>query len=598
MRPQILALDTETTGLGPSDRAFAASWQLTGYDAQFADFRRDGCGSLVEIIRRTDCPIVCHNASFDYRMLRSAGIEIPIERLDDTVIRATMINEHEYSYQLDALALKYLKRQKEHEIYAELARLFGGRATRDAQMARISEAPPEIVRPYALIDAELVHDLWQWQEEEIARQGIEAIVRFERSLMPTVIRTEIRGIRVDVNAAERAVAKLTTVIDSQTAQLYSAVGKEFNLNSAPQVGAIFKAKQHEDGTWWTEAGKPIPSTPGGKASFNADALRDMGDPVADAILEIRSLIKTRDTFLKGHVLGSEFNGRVYPSIHQNKGEDGGTSTGRFSYSGPAMQQIPSRNKAVAAIIKPVFLPDEGEVWVDADMHSFEVRVFAHLVNNAEIIAKYAADRMLDFHQAVAELTGLVRNATYSGQPNAKQLNLSMIFNSGNGAIAAKMGMDYTWESFKKGDKLFKYRKAGDAAMQVINQYHQNMPGVKDLADKAKRKAEAFGYVQTHMGRRLRFPRGEKTYKASGLAIQATAADINKRNWQLIEDALDGQGRLVLNTHDSYSLSLPEDWQPHWERVKRTVESGFPWFRIPIVLELSGAGPTWWAALQK
>src|SRR5690606_23877423 len=160
------------------------------------------------------------------------------------------------------------------------------------------------------------------------------------------------------------------------------------------------------------------------------------------------------------------------------------------------------------------------------------RVFAHLVNNQKILDHYAENPEADFHRMTADLTGLPRDATYSGQANAKQLNLSMIFNSGNGAIAEKMGMPFTYDSFTKGDKTFTYRKAGPEAMAVIEAYHRALPGVKELALRARRKAETFGYVQTQFGRRLRFPRGEKTYKASGLAIQATAADINKMNWLL------------------------------------------------------------------
>jgi DNA polymerase I-like protein with 3'-5' exonuclease and polymerase domains len=125
-----------------------------------------------------------------------------------------------------------------------------------------------------------------------------------------------------------------------------------------------------------------------------------------------------------------------------------------------------------------------------------------------------------------------------------------------------------------------------------------MPGVKELAERASRAASKFGYVETQFGRRIRFPHGWKLYKASGLTIQATAADINKMNWLLIEQALGDEGRLILNTHDSYGMSLPEDWQPYWERVKQTVEAGFPWFRVPIVLELSGFGPNWWQAIKK
>lgn len=597
----ILATDTETTGLGPKDQAFGVSWQFTGQEPEYIDLRVDGPGRYLEAVdkaKKHRLRIPCHNGSYDYRMLYNAGIELPLDLLDDTVIRATMVNEHEFSYRLDDLVQKYLGRAKTKDIYEELARLFGGRPTRDAQMPNISKAPPGIVRPYAKVDAGLCHDLWQKQEREISRQGIQDICEFERSVMPSIIRNEMLGVRVDVDAAEQAVSKLTVTINAQLRQLYDAAGHEFNVNSSTDVSKLFKPKQMPDGVWITEDGAPIPPTPGGKPSFSADSLREIDTPLSRALIDVRSMIKTRDTFLKGHILSNQIDGRVYPTIHQTKGEDGGTGTGRFSYTEPALQQIPSRNKAVAAILKPIFLPDEGQVWVDADMHSFEVRVFAHLVNNADIIAMYMKDHKLDFHQAVATLTGLVRNATYSGQPNAKQLNLSMIFNSGNGAIAEKMGMPFTWDSFTRKDgKVFRYKKAGVEAERVIEHYHQMVPGVKRLASRAKKLAESLGYVETEYGRRMRFPSKDFTYKASGLVIQATAADINKHNWKIIEEALGGQGRLVLNTHDSYGLSLPEDWMPHWNRVKQAVEGGFPWFRVPIVLELSGAGPNWWAALE-
>lgn len=595
---QILATDTETTGLGPTDRAFSVSWQLTGTEAKYCDFRVDDPTEFINTINDTKCKIVCHNGSFDFRMLHRAGYPIPMGRLDDTVIRATMINEHEFSYKLDDLAKKHLGRQKDDTIYAKMAELFGGRPTRSAQMGRISQAPRDVVAPYAIPDAELCHDLYQWQSAEIKRQGIQEVVDFERRVMPCIIENEMQGIRVDVNRAERAIEEIDRLVQNQEKQLFAAVGKAFNINSAKDVAAVFKPKQDDRGMWFTQDGHLIPATPGGKPSFGKDALKAIGSPLSKAITDLRSMVKTRDTFLKGHILGHEVGGRIYPSIHQTKGEDGGTGTGRFSYTEPALQQIPSRNKEVAAILKPIFLPDEGQVWVDADMHSFEVRVFAHLVNNPELLEIYRQKPDSDFHQMVADLTGLPRNAKDSGQPNAKQLNLSMIFNSGNGAIAEKMGMPFTWDSFKKGGKEFKYKVAGEEAMAVIQDYHKRLPGIGRLAKQAKNIAEHYGYVETEFGRRLRFPTREKTYKASGLTIQATAADINKQNWLIIREALQGTGgRLLLNTHDSYGLSMPEDWRPLWDKVKREVETGFPWFRVPIILELSGSGKNWWEAIE-
>lgn len=600
----VIALDTETTGLHyPKDRAFGFSISTPDGQSFYYDIRHEPKMGrwLEDELRHYNGRVVCHYASFDYRMLRSAGIHIPIHLLDDTCIRASLINEHLPAYDLDYLAAKYLKKKKETDIYRELASLFGGSATRKAQIHRIKDAPPEIVAPYAETDTDLTLELWLWQEEEIKRQGIEKICEFERGLMPTFIRNEMKGIKVDLDYAEEAADKITPLIDEKQTWLNKQAGKEINTNSSLQVKALFEPKQQQDGSWIASDGTPLESTPKGQPSLGADALRKLSDPKAAAILEIRSLIKTRDTFLRGHVLGHQHDGRVYPKINQTKGEDGGTGTGRLSYQDPAMQQIPSRNKKVAAIVKPCFLPDDGQIWVDGDMASFEVRVFLHLVNNPQIIEMYQNDPEKDSHQVVADLTGLVRNATYSGQPNAKQLNLSMIFNSGKGAIADKMGMDWWWEEFvvqrgKDAGKKVRYKKAGAEAEKIIEQYHRQMPGVKELAEGCKSTAERRGYIYTYTGRRLRFPGGAHSYAASGKLIQATAADRNKENWKIIEEVLGDEGRLILNTHDSYGMSLPENWQPLFNKVKEALEE--PKFRIPLILELSGAGPNWWEAVKE
>jgi len=593
----ILAVDTESTGLGPKDRAIGVSWQVTGQEAQYIDLREDGAGEFLNILDRTDgIPVVCHNASYDYRMSRNAGIHIPLERMQDTVIRATLLNEHEISYSLDNQGEKYLGRKKESEIWQQLADLFGGKPTRSAQAGRIHQAPKAVVMPYAIPDAELCHDLWQDQERRIQEQGIERIVDFEKSVMPTIIRSEMRGIRVNEEAANKAVDKLTEQIDIQKNRLFETAGCIFNIDSPLQVRALYKPRQI-DGVWFTQYGTPLPSTPGGDPSFSADALRRINDPLALGILETRSLQKTRDTFLRGHILSNAIDGRVYPSIHQTKGEDGGTGTGRFSYTEPAMQQIPSRNEEVACIVKPIFEPEEGQIWLDADMHSFEVRVFAHLVNNQNLLAAFHANPLLDFHQYVADMTGLPRKAHYAGQPNAKELNLSIIMGCGDGLVAMKLGLPWEWDEFKKGKNTFRYRRSGPEAKELIERYHKMLPGVREFARRARATTDKFGYLETYMGRRLRFPKGMSNHKAQALAVQSTAADINKRNWQLIEQALGSEGRLLLNTHDSYGMSVPENWEPIWARIQEAIRDSYPWFRVPLILELSGTGSNWWEAIH-
>lgn len=600
-----IAFDTETTGLiYPVARVFGFSIS-TQEDDFYVDIRRHpkAVDWINDELRSFKGVVICHNASFDYRMSSATGIVLPLDQLDDTVIRACLIDEHLMSYDLDTLGKKYLNEGKYGDIYRDLADVFGGRATKNVQMPNLQHADPDIVAPYAKVDTRRTYDLWHKQQELIKRQGIERIVEFERSLMPLFIRTEMAGIRVDLDYAERAMEAMTPAIDRAQTRLTKLVGRELNVNSSPQVKAMFEPRQI-DGTWHTNSGIAMPSTPGGAASCNAEFLRSITDmdERAGLILQIRSDLKTRDTFLGKHVLEHSYGGRVYPSINQSKGDDGGTGTGRLSYTGPALQQIPSRRKEIAAIVKPCFLPDEGQVWVDCDQNSFEVRTFADLVNNPEIIDIYHKNPLTDFHQMVADLTGLVRNAEYSGQPNAKQLNLSMIFNSGNGAIAEKMGMHYTHESFvprgkTEADRIH-YKKAGIEAMQVISSYHNRLPGIRELAERCTNEALSQGYVETYEGRRLRFPRGFKAYKASGLLIQATAADWNKQNWGIIDEVLNGSnGRLLLNTHDSYGMSLEEGtWQADYKAVKREIE-GKKRSRVPLILDLNGMGNNWHEALM-
>jgi DNA polymerase I-like protein with 3'-5' exonuclease and polymerase domains len=597
-----IAFDTETTGLVyPIHKAFGFSISTPDKDYYYdiREIPKAVAWINYEFSRYTGI-VVCHNASFDFRMGSAANIHLPIRQLDDTVMRACLINEYEKEYSLDHLCQKYIYAGKMESIYGELAGLFGGLATKNVQMPRISQAPSHIVAPYAMKDTNLTLKLHDYQDRQIVKEGIERIVEFELSLLPMFIETEMAGIRVDLDATERAVADMTPLITEAQFKLNKLAGWDFNVNSTPQVRKLFSPEQ-KDGVWFSVDGQKMEKTGKGQPSVNADFLRASSHPVAELVLGIRSMLKTRDTFLGKHILEHAVGDRVYPNINQNKGEDGGTGTGRLSYTNPAMQQIPSRNKKVAARVKPCFLPDEEQEWVDCDKASFEVRTFAHLIKNAEIIAAYKNDPELDFHQMVATMTGLPRNATFSGEANAKQLDLSMIFNSGNGAIAKKMGMPYTNESFiprgKTEEDRIHYKKAGIKAMNIIERYHRRLPGIKELAERCTKQALSQGFVQTEYGRKLRFPRGFKAYKASGLLIQATAADWNKRNWQLIREELDGtEGRLILNTHDSYSLSLPKDnWRELYNNIKKRIE-GEERSDVPLLLDLSGHGSNWQEAL--
>ncbi len=591
--------DTETTGLRyPIDKAFACSIAVPGGDSWYFDFRRqpkaiewlnDSLAGLPSDIR-----IICHNAPFDACMSAVAGIHIPLHLLDDTVVRACLINEHEASkfpwnkhkkpggYSLDYLCRKYI-----------------GRGKLEIDIERIADLPYEEAKVYAVEDAILALLLWEWQEIQIKDQNLFKIEKLERKCMPIIIHSQMQGIKVDLDATEQAMVAMTPHIDSMKGELSKCAGWDFNVNSGPQIIKLFDPTRI--GNTWRVGPIKIGETDKGGPSFRKEYLEVLAehDPRARMVTDIRSALKTRDTFLAKHILEHAIGDRVYPTINQTVRETGGTKWGRLSYVEPAMQQIPNRDKVTASIVKPCFLPDDGQVWLDYDLASFEVRVFAALVGmyNKYLVRLYQEDPRLDFHAMVGKLTGLKRDAEYSGEPNAKQLNLSMIFSQGAGATAQKMGMETEDAQFKDewGD-VIRYQRAGDDALRIIDRYHAKVRGVRKLARQARTVSETRGYLRTKYGRHLRFPKRYKSYKASGILIQATSADINKENWVLIDEAIDGMGRIVLNTHDSYSMSVDIEYLSQVQsNVVGAVER--PFLGVPLLLDLNGIGWNWWAALK-
>lgn len=592
--------DTETTGLRyPIDKAFACSIAVPG-DSWYFDFRRqpkarEWLNDEFDALQRRgmQTTIICHNAPFDASMSAVAGIYVPLHLLDDTVVRACLINEHEASvfpwnrqkkpggYSLDYLCRKYI-----------------GKGKLEIDIENIADLPYDEAKGYATWDAIITLELWEWQQEEIKRQHLGQIEQLERRCMPVIIESQMKGIRVDLDEAERAMVRMTPHIEKLQSDMNETAGWEFNVNSGPQMIKLFDPTRTNAG-WWVGSNR-IGTTDKGAPSFRKEYLEELAefDPRARLVTDIRSALKTRDTFLAKHILEHAIGDRVYPTINQTVRETGGTKWGRLSYVDPAMQQIPSRDKVTASIVKPCFLPDEGQIWLDYDLASFEVRVFAALVGmyNSYLVKLYQEDPHLDFHKYVGELTGLKRNAEYAGEPNAKQLNLSMIFSQGAGATAQKMGLETTSAEFKDewGDTI-RYQRAGDDAYRIIDRYHAKVRGVRKLAETARRISEQRGYLRTQYGRHVRFPKRYKTYKASGILIQATSADINKENWSLIDEALDGRGRIVLNTHDSYGMSTDIDTL---DKVKTDVTGAVErqFLGVPLILDLNGIGRNWWSAL--
>lgn len=597
-----LAIDTETTGLKWwEDRLFGISIAVPDF-AGYWDVRTNPAvlDWLRDLIREERVGIwTNHNIKFDYHFLREAGVVLPPDRLDCTMVRAALINEHEPTYALDFLARKYCGQKKEEEIYTELAKLFGGRATRNAQMPNLHRAPESLVSKYAIQDAVVALALDAWQETEIDRQKLHQVHQLERELMPVIIEMETEGVRVDVEQAEVAVRGLTKRIDDTQRDLNSLAGFEVNPNPSGSITQLFQPKLGDNNEWYLSDGTKADKTDGGKASINADCLRRMKHPAARMILDLRKMLKTRDTFLKGHILGHQHDGIIHCNYNQTKNDaEAGTGTGRLSITNPALQQIPSRDVAIKSLVRPIFKADYGAQWLGLDWSQFEFRVANHYGQVPAILKAYADNPKLDFHQLVSDMTGIPRNAQYAGGPSSKAINLGLAFNMGSGRMAQECGLPYTEEEGPNGNV---YLKAGPEAMEMFEKYHSANPGMRNNAIKASGIAKQRGFVHSIMGRHLRFPGGQFVHKASGLIYQATSADCMKVKLIELHRHLKERecGRLLLTVHDEVGISLDNDRKDEAEKISE-IYTTFDGVSCPIRLRVPitcdwGIGEDWYEA---
>lgn len=596
-----IAIDTETYGLHWwKDGIFGIAISTPDDKDYYWDIRENPgvIKWLADEIPRCKL-VIAHNAKFDWHMCREAGIIFPENRTVCTMIQAALIDEHLMTYDLDALGKKYVGVGKDTDIYQELAEIFGGKATKSVQVLNFPRAPSSLMGKYAKQDTRTAIKLYEWQVEEIKRQNLHSVVKLEMDLLPVIVDMERGGVSVDVDQAEEAVHVLNKKIDTEQYRLDNTAGFPVNPNPSNSIKELFKPKKEGD-NWVLIDGTIAGTTEAGNVSIDADVLRSMKHPAAKMILDLRKMIKTRDTFLKGHILSHHHHGVIHANYNQTKSDnDLGTGTGRLSVNSPALQQIHKRDESIASVVRALFLPDDGGIWVCNDWAQMDFRVFAHYVNDQQILEMYRANPDTDFHQLTADMTGLPRSPRFSGDANAKQINLGLIFGMGQGKLAWEMGLPYTME---KGFNDKEWMKPGVEAMEVFEKYHTAIPGVQDLLKNASSVAKSRGYVMTIMGRHIRFPGKKFTHKAGGLIFQGSAADALKV--KLIEvhnylKSINCGARLLLNVHDEFDISVPIGMDHVKKEISKIVtdfsSGSCPInFRVPIRTD-QGEGDNWWIA---
>ena len=421
---------------------------------------------------------IFHNAMYDVCWIKNLGIKIN-GLIIDTMIAASIIDENRFQYSLNSLCWVYLKKGKNESLLTKAAKERG--LDPKAEMWKL---PASEVGGYAEEDAALTLELWNYLKKIIIEDDLQNIFNLETDLFPCLVDMRHLGVRVDIEKASQLKTVMAVKEQNLLQQIKIETGVDIQLMAARSIAKVFeKLKLPYSRTEKTDS-----------PSFTKNFISNHDHPVVRMIAEARKINKVSTTFIDT-ILSHEHNGRIHADINQIRSDDGGTVTGRFSYSNPNLQQIPARDPETGPLIRSLFIPEEGCKWGTFDYSQQEPRLVTHYgirfdYESAETIAEaYHNDPSTDFHKLVAKLANIDRS-------QAKTINLGLFYGMGKAKLMNELSV-----TKEKADELF-------------SQYHNNVPFVKQLTNGVMNAAQRKGKIKTLLGRRCRFPKYEPILRGS------------------------------------------------------------------------------------
>ena len=303
--------------------------------------------------------------------------------------------------------------------------------------------------------------------------------------------------------------------------------------------------------------------------------------VAD-ILEYRQLTKLKSTYADGLANYIDAGGRIHSTFNQTI-----TATGRISSTEPNLQNIPIRTE-LGRLLRKVFIPKEGFVFLDADYSQIELRVLAHMSGDEKLIQAYREAQDIHrmtasqvFHIPFEEVTPLQRR-------NAKAVNFGIV---------------YGISSFGLSQDLSITRKE---AAQYIENYFETYPKIKGFLDGLVEHAKEEGYVTTMFGRRRPVPElkssnfmqrsfGERV--AMNSPIQGTAADIIKIAMIRVHKRLKEENlksRLILQVHDELLIETAKEEIQEVSKILEEEMKGAAALSVSLEIDMH-TGNNWYEA---
>lgn len=526
--------------------------------------KADCLAQLKPILENPNIRKVGQNIKYDLTIFARNGIELQGVAFDTMLQSYTLDSTGRHN--MDNLAERYLGHQTIP--FEELAGKGKHQLTFDQiELNKATE--------YAGEDAEITMKLHQllWSELQKTPELVKLFEQIEMPLVSVLSRVERNGVLIDPAKLLAHSVEIEQRLKELETLVHQEAGEVFNLASTKQLQEIL----------FNKLGLPIlKKTPKGAPSTNEEVLEElaqMGHQVPVLLMEHRGLSKLKSTYTdKLPQMINAQTGRVHTSYHQAV-----TATGRLSSSDPNLQNIPIRNEQ-GRRIRQAFIAHDGYVILAADYSQIELRIMAHLANDANMIKAFAEGK--DIHRSTAaEIFGVPLEAVTSEQRrSAKAINFGLIYGMSEFGLANQLGISRT------------------DAKKYMELYFQRYPAVQQFMLDIREKAAEKGYVETLFGRRLYLPEINSSNQmrrkaaervAINAPMQGTAADIIKVAMIGIDQAVRNceDIAMIMQVHDELVFEVKADRVEHYTPlIKAEMEKAIE-LKVPLIAEV-GVGGNW------
>lgn len=503
-----------------------------------------------------------HNIKYDIIVLDRAGIILRGVTMD-TMIASYLTEPSRLRHNLDDLSLHHLNHKT-----IPISDLIG----KGAKAISFDQVPLEQATAYACEDADMSLRLAQVFEPRLEEFGLDRLLNeVELPLIHVLAKMEMQGISIDTELFKTLQRELVGSLRKLESKIHELAGEPFNINSPKQLQAILYDKLGL---------KPVRKNKSGY-STDVDTLEALAGthPLPESVLEYRSLEKMRGTYVEAlPKLVHPQTGRIHTSFNQAI-----AATGRLSSSNPNLQNIPARTELGRRIRQGFVASSPSNRLISADYSQIELRILAHLTEDATLCAAFESDA--DIHRETAARIFRVghEEVTSDMRRQAKAVNFGVIYGMGDFSLARNMGL------------------TREAAKEFIEQYFATYPGVAAWIEKIKEETRKKGYVTTLMNRRRHLPdinnskaglRSAAERMAINTPVQGSAADIIKVAMIRLDKALAAiDARLLLQVHDELLVEANAACAEKAAQCMISTMENAAQLRVPLKVDV-GIGANW------